>query len=227
MIHLLIWFLLHPDKTISYRALESINWLVKFDERVIDCLIEEVLAPSELGLATQASAVLHEIAKENPNMVLDHIKKKDNETQLLRVHLFSVSRNLFEVAKIFAEKCGYTDLLNKMKSVIPRSLPDRGDIWIDFEDKMFVEHKIDRLNDLNVTGRDFATQYLDEVHNMSKDGVIKMLIQSGVYVQRSFYLTYPPKGRYSRKMENLFDRILYGKVDGVRAGRVYYAINDC
>lgn len=227
MIHLLIWFLLHPDKTISYRALESINWLVKFDERVIDCLIEEVLVPSELGLATQASAVLHEIAKENPNMVLDHIKKKDNETQLLRVHLFSVSRNLFEVAKIFAEKCGYTDLLNKMKSVIPSSLPDRGDIWIDFEDKMFVEHKIDRLNDLNVTGRDFATQYLDEVHNMSKDGVIKMLIQSGVYVQRSFYLTYPPKGRYSRKMENLFDRILYGKVDGVRAGRVYYAINDC
>lgn len=227
MIHLLIWFLLHPDKTISYRALESINWLVKFDERVIDCLIEEVLVPSELGLATQASAVLHEIAKENPNMVLDHIKKKDNETQLLRVHLFSVSRNLFEVAKIFAEKCGYTDLLNKMKSVIPRSLPDRGDVWIDFEDKMFVEHKIDRLNDLNVTGRDFATQYLDEVHNMSKDGVIKMLIQSGVYVQRSFYLTYPPKGRYSRKMENLFDRILYGKVDGVRAGRVYYAINDC
>lgn len=227
MIHLLIWFLLHPDRTISYRAFESICWLVKYDERIIDCLIDEVVNPSEIGLATQASAVLLDLAKDRPNMVLSHMKMKENEAQLLHVSLFSVSRNLYEMAKVFADKCGYVNLLNELKSVIPESLPDRGDVWIDFDDMMFVEHKIDRLNDLNVTGRDFATQYLEEVHEMAKNGAIKMLIRSGVYVQRSFYLDYPPKGRYSRIMENLFDRILYSKVDNARAGHVYYAINDC
>lgn len=226
MIHLLIWFVLHPDRTISSRAFESICWLVKYDERVIDCLIDEVVSPSEIGLATQASAVLLEMAKDNPDRVLAHTKMKDNETQLLHIPLFSVSRNLYEMAKIFAEECGYADLLNELKSVIPESLPDRGDVWIDFEDKMFVEHKIDKLNNLNVTGKDFATQYLDEVHAMTKNGSIKMLIRSDVYVQRSFYLDYSPKGRYSRIMENLFDRILYSKVDNARASHVYYAIND-
>lgn len=227
MIHLLIWFLLHPDRTISSRAFESICWLVKYDERMIDCLIDEVVSPSEIGLATQASAVLLDLAKVHPDMVLSHMKMKDNEVQLLHVSLFSVSRNLYEMAKVFAEKCGYVNLLNELKSVIPESLPDRGDVWIDFDDKMFVGHKIDRLNDLNVTGRDFATQYLEEVHEMAKNGSIKMLIRSGMYVQRSFYLDYPTLGRYSKIMENLFDRILYSKVDSARAGHVYYAINDC
>ena len=226
MIHLLIWFLLHPDRTISSRAFESICWLVKYDERMIDCLIDEVVSPSEIGLATQASAVLLEMAKDNPDRVLAHMKMKDNEAQLLHIPLFSVSRNLYEMARVFAEKCDYADLLNELKSVIPESLPDRGDVWIDFEDKMFVEHKIDKLNDLNVTGRDFATQYLDEVHAMAKNESIRVLIRSGIYVQRSFYLNYPSKGRYSRIMENLFDRILYCKVDNARAGYVYYAIND-
>ena len=137
--------------------------------------------------------------------------------------LFSVSRNLYEMARVFAEKCDYADLLNELKSVIPESLPDRGDVWIDFEDKILVEHK---LNDLNVTGRDFATQYLDEVHAMAKNESIRVLIRSGIYVQRSFYLNYPSKGRYSRIMENLFDRILYCKVDNARDGYVYNAIND-
>lgn len=226
MIHLLIWFLLHPDRTISSRAYEAICWLVKYDGRVIDCLIDEVVSPSEIGLATQASAVLLEMAKDNPDRVLAHTKMKDNEAQLLNIPLFSVSRNLYEMAKVFAEKCGYTDLLDELKSVIPESLPDRGDVWIDFKDKMFVEHKIDMLNNLNVTGKDFAMLYLDEVHEMAKNGVVSTLIRSGVYVQRSFYLDYPPKGRYSRMMENLFDRILYRKVDNARAGRVYNAIND-
>lgn len=226
MIHFLIWFFLHPDRTISSRAFESICWLVKYDERVIDCLIDEVVSPSEIGLATQASAVLLEMAKDNPDRILAHTKMKDNEAQLLHIPLFSVSRNLYEMAKIFAEKCGYADLLNELKSVIPESLPDRGDVWIDFEDKIFVEHKIDKLNNLYVTGRDFATQYLDEVHAMAKNGSIRMLIRSDVYVQRSFYLDYSPIGRYSRIMENLFDRILYSKVDNVRVSHVYYAIND-
>lgn len=226
MIHLLIWFLLHPDRTVSSRAFESIYWLVKYDERVIDCLIDEVVRPSEIGLSTQASAVLLEMAKDNPDRILAHMKMKDNEAQLLHIPLFSVSWNLYEMAKVFAEKCDYADLLNELKSVIPESLPDRGDVWIDFEDKMFVEHIIDRLNDLNVTGRNFAKQYLDEVHVMAKNGAIRVLIRSGVYVQRSFYLDYSPKGRYSRIMENLFDRILYSKVDNARAEHVYYAIND-
>ena len=226
MIHLLIWFLLHPDRTISSRAFESICWLVKYDERMIDCLIDEIVSPSEMGLATQASAVLLEMAKDDPDMVLAHTKMKDNVAQLLQIPLFSISRNLYEMAKVFAEKCGYTDLLDDLKSVIPESLPDRGDVWIDIEDSMFVEHKIDKLNNLNVTGKDFATQYLAEVHEMDKTGAIRTLILSGVYVQRSFYLDYPPKGRYSRMMENLFDRILYRKVDIARAGHVYYAIND-
>ena len=189
-------------------------------------MIDEVVSPSEIGLATQASAVLLEMAKDNPDRVLAHTKMKDNEAQLLNIPLFSVSRNLYEMAKVFAEKCGYTDLLDELKSVIPESLPDRGDVWIDFKDKMFVEHKIDMLNNLNVTGKDFAMLYLDEVHEMAKNGVVSTLIRSGVYVQRSFYLDYPPKGRYSRMMENLFDRILYRKVDNARAGRVYNAIND-
>ena len=39
------------------------------------------------------------------------------------------------MAKVFAEKCGNADLLNELKLVIPESLPDRGNVWIDFEDK--------------------------------------------------------------------------------------------
>ena len=226
LIHLLIWFLLHPEGKISSRALEAIKWLVKYDERVIDCLIDEVLVPSEIGLATQASAVLSDMANDSPEMVLSHIKKKDAEEKLMGVSLFSVSRNLYEMAKTFAKQCNYSELLVKMHTVIPESLPDRGDVWIDFEDKMFVEHKIDKLNDLRVTGRDFAKQYLEEVQEMKKNGAIGVLIRSGVYVRRSFHLDYCPNDSYNRVMGNLFDRILYGKVDRARAGRVYYAINN-
>ena len=118
---------------------------------------------------------------------------------------------------------GQISLLNTVSAAEQTSTKD---VWIDFEDKMFVEHKIDKLNNLNVTGRDFATQYLDEVHAMAKNGSIRMLIRSDVYIQRSFYLDYSPKGRYRRIMENLFDKILYSKVDNARAGYVYYAIND-
>ena len=114
-----------------------------------------------------------------------------------------------------------------MKTVIPDSIPDRGEVMIDFDDMMFVEHKIDKLNDLHVTGRkEFAQPYLDAVHSLKDDGTILRLIKSDAYTCRSFYLNELPKGRFSRTMEDVLNRVLYGKVDYKRAEKVYYSIND-
>ena len=226
MIHFLIWFLLHPDRKISYRALESINWLVKYDERVIDCLIDEVLDPSETGLATKASAILLEMTQSYPQVMLEHIKRNRVDLQLLQISNFSVSRNLYEMAILFADICGNNDLLKELEQIIPEALPDRGEVWIDFSDMMFIEHIIDELNNLKVTGKDFVKSYLDEKRKLEEGGCIETLLRSDKYVRRSFYLNYTPLGRYGRAMTDVLDRVLYNKVDRARAGRVYYAIND-
>lgn len=60
---------------------------------------------------------------------------------------------------------------------------------------------------------------------MKNNGSIGMLIRSDIYTRRSFYLDYIPKGRYDRAMEDLLNKVLYGKIDQKRAGQVYYAIN--
>lgn len=225
LIHLLIWYLVHPDKKVAGRAVESIKWLFSFDERVVDCLMEEIVRPLEIGLDTVASSMLLEVTKENPRVVLEHLRKEDVEEKLLTVTNFSVSRNLFEMAKVFAEKEGCDVLLKKLLPIIPETLPDKGDVWFDNEDMMFLEHKIEKLNYLHVTGKDFAKQYLEEEERMKINGTIGVLIRSDIYTRRSFHIDYRTKGRYNRTMEDLLNNVLYGKIDQKRAGQVYYAIN--
>ena len=225
LIHLLIWYLIHPDRKVAGRAVESIKWLLSFDERVVDCLIEEIVRPSEIGLDTVASLMLLEAVQDKPKVVLNHLRKENVEEQLLRVENFSVSRNLYEIAKVLVDTEGYDALLKGLEPIIPKTLPDKGDVWIDYDDMMFLDHKIEKLNYLQVTGKDFAKQYLEEEKLMKNNGSIGMLIRSDIYTRRSFYLDYIPKGRYDRAMEDLLNKVLYGKIDQKRAGQVYYAIN--
>jgi len=143
------------------------------------------------------------------------------------VRSFSVSRNLYEIALVLSERCEYNGLLEKMKTIFPDKIADRSDVLIDFEDMMLVGQKIDKLNNLQVTGRkEFAQPYLDTVHSLKNDGTITRLFKADEYIRRSFYLNGLSKGIYIRTMEDVLDRVLYGKVDYERARRVYYAIND-
>ena len=112
-----------------------------------------------------------------------------------------------------------------MLTIFPKTLPNSGDVLLDNEDMMFLEHKIDKLNDLQVTGSEFAKRYLEEEKRMKEEGIVHTLIQSDIYMRRSFYLDYLPKGRYDRAMEDLLNKLLYCKVDQMRADQVYYAIN--
>jgi hypothetical protein len=114
-----------------------------------------------------------------------------------------------------------------MKTVIPDSLPDRNDVMFDNNEIMFIEHKIDKLNGLKVTGgREFAKPYLDAVKEMGGKDKMSMLIKSDRYAARSFYMSVWHGGRYDRTMSDILDRILYGKIDYKRAGSAYYAINS-
>lgn len=227
MIHFLIWFLVHPDRNVSMRAEEALKWLCEYDHRVIECLIEEIKQYVEIGLNTIASEVLLEITIEKPFIVLECIQSDYEQKELLSVRNFSVSRNLYEIALVLSEKCGYNSLLEKMKTIFPNTMTDRGDVLIDFEDMMFIEHKIDKLNNLQVTGgKEFAQPYLDAVHSLKDDGTITRLLKTDEYIRRSFYLNGLFKGRYIRTMEDVLNRVLYNKVDYERAGRVYYAINN-
>lgn len=225
LIHLLIWYLVHPDRVVSKRAYESIKWLLVYDDRVIDCLIEEILVPSEVGLGTVSSSILLDVAQESPKVVLEHFKKDNSESKMLSIHNFSVSRNLYEIAKVISDKLGDAGLLIKMLTIFPKTLPNSGDVLLDNEDMMFLKHKIDKLNDLQVTGGEFAKRYLEEEKRMKEEGIVHTLIQSDIYMRRSFYLGYIPKGRYDRAMEDLLNKLLYSKVDQMRADQVYYTIN--
>lgn len=227
MIHFLIWFLVHPERKIVERTVDSIAWLVKLDLRVVNCLIDEILKPSEIGVSTVASAMLLEITREMPNVVLQHMQNDELQKQLGKVENFSVSRNLYEMARIFKDQCGHEHLLNIMVSVIPDTLPDRGDVVFDNKDMLFVEHKIDKLNNLKVTGgSEFAKPYLEAVKEMGGIDKMKMLIKSDHYAARSFYMNVWHEGRYSRTMSDILNRILFGKVDFKRASSVYYVINS-
>lgn len=114
-----------------------------------------------------------------------------------------------------------------MVSVIPDTLPDRGDVVFDNKDMLFVEHKIDKLNNLKVTGgSEFAKPYLEAVKEMGGIDKMKMLIKSDHYAARSFYMNVWHEGRYSRTMSDILNRILFGKVDFKRASSVYYVINS-
>lgn len=227
MIHFLIWFLVHPERTVVLRAEDSLKWLVKLDSRVIDCLIEEILNPSEIGLATAASALMLEISKEIPDVVLQHLENGEIQKQLNGIASFSVSRNLYEVARLFQEKCGHESFLNELKVHIPDTLPDRGDVMLENKDIYFIEHKIDKLNNLKVTGgHEFAKPYLEALKVMGGEERMKMLMKADHYTARSYYMSVWHEGRYSRSMTDLLDKVLYGKVDSKRASRVYSAINS-
>lgn len=227
MIHFLIWFLIHPEKKVLLRAEDALKWLVKLDNRVIGCLIEEILKPSEIGLATASSAILLEITKVNPNVVLQYLQSVEVQKELSEVVNFSVSRNLYEIALLLQKQCGQDVFLDFMKSIIPDSLPDRNDVMFDNNDMLFIEHKIDKLNYLKVTGgREFAKPYLEAVKEMGGIEKMSMLIKSDRYAARSFYMSVWHEGRYDRTMSDILDRVLYGKIDYKRAARAYYAINS-
>lgn len=226
MIHFLIWFLVHPEKKVLLRAQDALKWLVKIDARVIACLIEEILEPSEIGLSTASSAILLEIAQEIPNLVLQYLQSVETQKKLSKVANFSVSRNMYEIALLLQEQFGQEDFLNIMKPVIPDSMPDRKDVMFDNNEMMFIEYKIDELNALKVTGgREFAKPYLKAVKEMGGIDKMSELIKADHYAARSFYLNTWQKGRYDRMMVDILDRILYGKIDYKRAERTYYAIN--
>lgn len=227
MIHFLIWFMVHPERKVLLRSQEALMWLVKLDKRVIGCLIEEILKPSEIGLATASSAILLEITKEIPNVVLQFLQKVEVQKELARVPNFSVTRNLYEIALLFHKLCGQDDFLNLMRTVIPDSLPDRNDVMFDNNEMMFIEHKIDKLNGLKVTGgREFAKPYMDAVKEMGGIDKMSMLIKSDRYAARSFYMSVWHEGRYKRTMSDILNRVLYGKIDYKRAAHAYYAINS-
>ena len=227
MIHFLIWFLVHPDNSVSKRASGVLKWLSTYDTRVIKCLIEEILYPCEVGLNTEASSVLLNIAMMAPSLVLESFQDIDIKKKLLSVCNFSVSWNLYEIALLLSDKCGYCCMLEELQHVIPESLPDRSDVLFENDDKMFVSTKIDALNYWQVTGgKEFAKPYLDAVHRLQEDGTLDRLFQSDRYVHRSFYLGQIFKGRCARTMEDILNNVLYGKVDIRRASDVYNVINS-
>ena len=226
LIRFLIWFLVHPDSKISERAQDSLLWLVNYDDRVVNCLIDEVLCQSEAGISTLASDLLREITISNPQTVIKKLSDESVLKKLCGINNFSVSRNLYEIALLFAEKCNNDGLLKILNPIMPDTLMDRGDVMLDSRDMMFIEHKIDKLNSYKVTGgKEFAKPYMEEIQALEKEGLISKLNKSDIYIRRSFYLNYLPKGRYMRTMEDVLNRVLYGKVDKKRADRVYYAIN--
>lgn len=227
MIHFLIWFLIHPDRNISRRAEESIIWLCGHDDRVVKCLTAEILQTDETGLDVAASAILHEITKDYSKIVCSYLQNGDIQEKLCHIPNFSISRNLYMIGSLLSGQCDESSLLERMKTIIPASMPDRDDVMIDIEDMPLISHKIDKLNNLQVTGgKDFAKPYIEAVRTLRKEGTLDCLNQSDKYVRRSFYLSGAPKGRYARAMEAVLNKVLYGKVDMKRADRVYYAIND-
>jgi DNA polymerase III delta prime subunit len=226
MIHFLIWFLVHPDRNVASRAEGVLLWLSGFDDRTVTCLMKEMLCPNEIGLDVAASAILLEVAKVYPTAICRYLQRDGILEKIISIPNFSISRNLYETALIIAKECRETRLLDKMKSIIPESLPDRGEVMLDDEDMILFSNKIDKLNNLQVTGgKEFAMPYVEAVRAMRKDGTLSRLKQSDQYVRRSFHLDYSPHGRYDRTMEAVFNKVLYGKVDYRRAGRVYYVIN--
>ena len=160
-------------------------------------------------------------------MVYQFFQNAEVQKELSAVINFSVSRNLYEIALLFQKQCGQDDFLNLMKTVIPDSLPDRNDVMFDNNEMMFIEHKIDKLNGLKVTGgREFARPYLDAVKEMGGIDKMSMLIKSDRYAARSFYMSVWHEGRYARTMSDILNRVLYGKIDYKRAAHAYYAINS-
>lgn len=226
LIHLLIWFLAHPIPQIAMRAKKTLLWLVKYENRVIECLINETLNPSEIGLPTMAMEVLKDITKVSPQSVADNMLKNGNAILLSSIENFSVSRNLYEIGGLLASSIGYEDLQDVMTLIIPDACADRGDTWFNDIDMMFIEHKIDELNDLQVLGSSFARQYLAVVQPLCKNGGLENMIRSDMYVRRSFFINNWASSRYDRIMMNAINKALYGVVDKARLDRVYYIINS-
>ena len=187
----------------------------------------EILKTDETGLDVAASAILHEITKDYSKIVCSYLQNGDIQEKLCHIPNFSISRNLYMIGSLLSGQCDESSLLERMKTIIPASMPDRDDVMIDIEDMPLISHKIDKLNNLQVTGgKDFAKPYIEAVRTLRKEGTLDCLNQSDKYVRRSFYLSGAPKGRYGRAMEAVLNKVLYGKVDMKRADRVYYAIND-
>lgn len=225
-IHFLIWFLIHPDKNIAKRAREALVWLFKFEHvKILECLTEEMLSPNDYGLDTIASEVLLELAKVYPKEIL-RFTRNENIMKLIVIEKFSISRNLYEIALIISKEEGNDDLLCMLKPIIPDVIEDRNDIFIESQKTLFITHKIEKINDLKLTGRkDFALPYLKEWEKLYNSGFIGKLIKSDKYVCRSFYFDSFQKLRYDRVMSDILDRILYKKVDYKRSNDVYNVIN--
>lgn len=225
LINLLIWYLNHPVIEVVLRSENALLWLSTYTSKTMECLIEQIMKLGNKGEATYASKVLLEIAKTNPQIVVDELAKKGIVDALTSIKSFSISRNLYYIGEQLS-MVGYTALKNALIQIIPDSCPDRGDVFFDNMDMMFIEHKIDKLNYQHVLGGAFAKQYLAEIQVLKKQGVIKDLIRADIYVRRSFFLDHVESRFYNQTMMNIIDRCLYGTVDKKRLNYVYHTINS-
>lgn len=226
LIHFLIWHLLHPDRTVRHRAHESLIWLSEFDNRVVKCLMDTVINPCEIGLEVEAADLLAHIICGNPTLAGNYLNNHELCQKLTSVKNFSVSFDLYTIAAEMTKIDGDCYLWNIVSTIFPAELPDRGDVCISHKNMMFyIEPIIDKLNDLNVLGREFAVPYEEELSEMWRMGTIDNACRADAYIQRSFFLAYAEGNRYGRLMRNVMNKLLYGRVDKNRCEDVFWAIN--
>lgn len=226
LMRFLVWFLVHPNYTIVRRAENVIKWLANYDKRILHVLIDSIIRPSEIGEDVRSSHILCELASVYYKELLEIFKVDNKLGQLAEIESFSVVYNLYEIGMIIKEKLGDDAICNTMKSLFPDNVADRGDVWFEHIQMMFVEDVIDNLNQLHVTGgKEFAKPYTEAVDTMLADGTITCLCKDCRYVRRSFYLNDVHNSRYNRTMIGVMDKILYGKVAASKAKSVYYTLN--
>lgn len=226
LMHFLCWFLVHPNKTIVERAYEVIKWLKIYESGILNILAEETINISEYGLPTLCTELLRDVAKDDAHIILPMLDDQSLVEKLAGVTNFSVSNNLYNMAFELDRQCHYSNLLKKIEITFPDNLPEKGDIMLDYEKMMFIEHEIDKLDNLHVLGADFAKKYLTEVNSLIKSSQIFNMIKTDIYIRRSFFLQYVYNGRYLRMMNDIIDRILYSTIDKGKRDLVYDAINQ-
>lgn len=227
LIRFLIWHTVHPDSKIVNRAKDAVKWLATHESNVFVGLINEILVPQEVGTDTISSAILRDLAEEHSTVIVELLQEHNTVVRLSEIHNFSVSYNLFLVAKTLKDKEGFCELYDLLVEIFPNKLPIRGEVCLDNKYTIFIDHIIDKLNYHGVTGgKDFAIPYMEIVKPMYDSAEIENLITTDKYIQRSFYLNTIYDSRYNRTMMSIIDGILYGKVDIAKAGTVYYIINN-
>lgn len=74
---------------------------------------------------------------------------------------------------------------------------------MDFDQIMFIEHKINKLNDLGVFRDEFAKTYISEIENMKLQNTMINIIRVDKYIRRSFNLRSIYNSRCERMMNTI------------------------